>query len=84
MALIRVSQKNIDNGIHGSNRFCPVGNALHDAGYHVSSVTAQEIKFNTGETIKTPDAVSKRIRRWDGSEPDSDGAGPMYPFAFYI
>jgi hypothetical protein len=72
---VEVTQRDIQNGIRGNARFCPVANALHRHGYRDPTVTKHEIKLPTGEHWPIPKAAADRVRAWDLG-------GDIVPFSF--
>jgi hypothetical protein len=65
---IYVTQRDIDQGVKGSDRFCPVANALHRQGYPRPTVTRAEIKLPTGEHWPLPPVAAAAVKRWDDNE----------------
>ena len=74
---VYVSQEDIRYGCRGSDRFDPVGNALHRQGFPNPVVTKTSVKMYDGTSFKLPEEARSRVKAWD------DGFD-IAPFQFQI
>lgn len=65
MATIQVTDQDIRYGCRGSNRFDPVGNALHRQGFHNPTVSKKSVRLPDGREFSLPDNAIRRIDAWD-------------------
>jgi hypothetical protein len=75
---IKETEEHIKSGIRMSAHYCPVANALNDAGFKGAGVCSSDWRFeNRTGYIPLPSEVGERIRRFDAT-------GKMEPFEFEV
>lgn len=75
---VNVTQADIDNGVDGDCRLCPVARALSRAGVRGWNVFYHGLVSElTGETIALPRSAMEFIRRFDSG-------GDVKPFSFEL
>lgn len=52
-------------GCRGSDRFDPIGNALHRQGFPNPTVTKTSVKLYDGSTLELPEEARTRVKAWD-------------------